>query len=261
MKLVMIKKKSVFRFFISLFCISILNFFVFYLSSIKSNTLSISAIDENTFQNKVSSLINQKEKIAYLTFDDGPTLKSTPKILDILSEENVKATFFVVGKHVKEHPELVKRAYDEGHYIANHSYSHNNDKLYTTADSFINEILSTDVEISKALGIENYHSYVFRFPNGYMAPSYKTKKQEYAKLLSNIDYTYIDWNALNKDSEKKYSNVELLKNLKDSSRNKGTLVILMHDTSDVNETHPVLKDSIHYLKEQGYIFQNFYDLQ
>lgn len=261
MKLVMIKKKSVFRFFISLFCISILNFFVFYLSSIKSNTLSTSAIDENTFQNKVSSLINQKEKIAYLTFDDGPTLKSTPKILDILSEENVKATFFVVGKHVKEHPELVKRAYDEGHYIANHSYSHNNDKLYTTADSFINEILSTDVEISKALGIENYHSYVFRFPNGYMAPSYKTKKQEYAKLLSNIDYTYIDWNALNKDSEKKYNNSELLNNLKDSSKNKGTLVILMHDTSDVNETHPVLKDSIHYLKEQGYIFQNFYDLK
>ena len=261
MKFVMIKKKSVFRFFIFLFCISILNFFFFYLFSIRSNTLSTSAIDENTFQNKVSSLINQKEKIAYLTFDDGPTLKSTPKILDILSEENVKATFFVIGKHVKEHPELVKRAYDEGHYIANHSYSHNNDKLYTTADSFINEILSTDVEIGKAIGMENYHSYVFRFPNGYMAPSYKTKKQEYAKLLSNIDYTYIDWNALNKDSEKKYSNSELLKNLKDSSKNKGTLVILMHDTSDVNETHLVLKDSIHYLKEQGYIFQNFYDLK
>ena len=261
MKFVMIKKKSVFRFFIFLFCISILNFFVFYLFSIKSNTLSTSAIDENTFQNKVSSLINQKEKIAYLTFDDGPTLKSTAKILDILSEENVKATFFVVGKHVKEHPELVKRAYDEGHYIANHSYSHNNDRLYTNSDSFINEILSTDVEIGKAIGVENYASHVFRFPNGYMAPSYKAKKQEYAKLFSDIDYIYIDWNALNKDSEKKYSNVELLKNLKDSSRNKGTLVILMHDTSDINETHLVLKDSIHYLKEQGYTFQNFYNLK
>ena len=80
MKLVMIKKKSVFRFFISLFCISILNFFVFNLFSIRSNTLSTSAIDENTFQNRIASLINQKEKIAYLTFDDGPTLKSTPKI-------------------------------------------------------------------------------------------------------------------------------------------------------------------------------------
>lgn len=216
---------------------------------------------EDTFQEKVFNLVNQKEKIAYLTFDDGPTLKSTSKILDILSEENVKATFFVIGKHVKEHPELVKRAYDEGHYIANHSYTHNHDKLYTNSDSFINEILSTDVEIAKAIGIENYHSHVFRFPNGYMAPNYKAKKQEYVKRLPEIDYTYIDWNALNKDSEKKYSNAELLKNLKDSSRNKGTLVILMHDTSDVNETHLILKDSIHYLKEQGYTFQNFYDLQ
>ena len=215
---------------------------------------------EDTFQEKVFNLVNQKEKIAYLTFDDGPTLKSTSKILDILSEENVKATFFVIGKHVKEHPELVKRTYDEGHYIANHSYSHNN-KLYANADSFLDEILSTDVEICKAIGKENYSSHVFRFPNGYMAPSFKTKKQEYAKLFSDIDYTYIDWNALNKDSEKKYSHTELLNNLKNSSKNKGTLVILMHDTSDVNETHLVLKDSIHYLKEQGYIFQNFYDLQ
>ena len=215
---------------------------------------------EDTFQEKVFNLVNQKEKIAYLTFDDGPTLKSTSKILDILSEENGKATFFVIGKHVKEHPELVKRTYDEGHYIANHSYSHNN-KLYANADSFLDEILSTDVEICKAIGKENYSSHVFRFPNGYMAPSFKTKKQEYAKLFSDIDYTYIDWNALNKDSEKKYSHTELLNNLKNSSKNKGTLVILMHDTSDVNETHLVLKDSIHYLKEQGYIFQNFYDLQ
>ena len=215
---------------------------------------------EDTFQEKVFNLVNQKEKIAYLTFDDGPTLKSTSKILDILSEENVKATFFVIGKHVKEHPELVKHTYDEGHYIANHSYSHNN-KLYANADSFLDEILSTDVEICKAIGKENYSSHVFRFPNGYMAPSFKTKKQEYAKLFSDIDYTYIDWNALNKDSEKKYSHTELLNNLKNSSKNKGTLVILMHDTSDVNETHLVLKDSIHYLKEQGYIFQNFYDLQ
>ena len=156
---------------------------------------------EDTFQEKVFNLVNQKEKIAYLTFDDGPTLKSTSKILDILSEENVKATFFVIGKHVKEHPELVKHTYDEGHYIANHSYSHNN-KLYANADSFLDEILSTDVEIGKAIGIENYHSHVFRFPNRYMAPNYKAKKQEYVKRLPEIDYTYIDWNALNKDSEK-----------------------------------------------------------
>ena len=65
MKLIIIKKMSVFRFFISLFCISIsiLNFFVFNLFSIRSNTLSTSAIDENTFENRIANLINQKEKL------------------------------------------------------------------------------------------------------------------------------------------------------------------------------------------------------
>lgn len=261
MKFIFIKRQHFFILFTIVLIVVFSLFYFFIKNTFATYFLTTNTLTKDTFQEKVFNLLNQKEKIAYLTFDDGPTLKSTPKILDILSEENVKATFFVIGKHVKEHPELVKRAYDEGHYIANHSYTHNHDKLYTDADGFINEILSTDVEISKAIGIENYHSHVFRFPNGYMAPSYKTKKQEYAKLLSNIDYTYIDWNALNKDSEKKYSNSELLKNLKDSSRNKGTLVILMHDTSDVNETHLILKDSIHYLKEQGYIFQNFYNLK
>lgn len=259
MKIVVIKNTFLLSVFITTICV--LSFLIFCFSYLYMNVLPTSAFEENTFENKISNLIHQKEKIAYLTFDDGPNVNSTPKVLDILAEENVKATFFVIGKQVKEHPELVKRAYDEGHYIANHGYSHHNDKLYASLDSFINEILSTDREIGKAIGIENYSSHVFRFPNGFMASIYKNKKQEYVKQLSDIGYTYIDWNVLNKDSEKKYSHTELLNNLKTSSKNKGTLVILMHDTSDVNETHLVLKDSIHYLKEQGYIFQNFYDLR
>ena len=76
------------------------------------------------------SLTKGTEKIAYLTFDDGPTLRATPRVLDILKEENVKASFFVIGKYVDKHPELVKRAYDDGHYIANHGYDHSNKKLY-----------------------------------------------------------------------------------------------------------------------------------
>ena len=104
-----------------------------------------------TFKEKFLSLSKSEQKIAYLTFDDGPTLKATPKILDILKEEDVVATFFVVGKHVKENPELVKRAYDEGHFIANHGYNHNNSKLYKNDDSFINEIKNTDIEIGNAI--------------------------------------------------------------------------------------------------------------
>ena len=258
MKFIIIRKSFIiFLVLLFIFLFTIL-FFIFNNDAL---VLETSSLNEDDFYSKVQNLVNQKEKIAYLTFDDGPTLKATGKILDILKEENVKATFFVIGKHVKENPELVKRAYDEGHYIANHGYSHDNSKLYLSGESFINEIKNTDIEIGKAIGVENYSSHVFRFPNGYMSSVYKTKKKEYVKLLPNIDYTYIDWNCLNKDSEKKYSNYELLNNLKNSCKNKGTLVILMHDTADVNETDLVLKSSIDYLKEQGYIFQNFYDLK
>lgn len=258
MKVIILNKKMLFT--ICLFCLVFSSLF-FYFSNPFSFAIELttnSVIDE-TLQEKLSSLTKKEEKIAYLTFDDGPTLKATGKILDILKEEEIKATFFVVGKHVKEHPELVKRAYEEGHYIANHGYHHDNKKLYSSNENFINEIKNTDIEIGKAIGIENYCSHVFRFPNGYMSSHYKAKKKEAAKLLSDIDYTYIDWNCLNNDSVKKYSSSQLLKNLKKSAKNKGTLVILMHDTSDVNDTPSILKDSITYLKEQGYEFRNFYD--
>lgn len=259
MKVIILNKKILFS--ICLFSILFSSLF-FYFSNPLSFAIELttnSVIDE-TLQEKIATLTKKEEKIAYLTFDDGPTLKATGKILDILKTEDVKATFFVIGKHVKEHPELVKRAYEEGHYLANHGYHHNNSKLYKSSDSFISEIKDTDSEIGKAIGIENYCSHVFRFPNGYMSSHYKAKKKEATKLLSEMNYTYIDWNCLNNDSIKKYSNSQLLKNLKKSAKNKGTLVVLMHDTSDVNDTPSILKDSIDYLKEQGYEFRNFYDL-
>lgn len=259
MKFIVLTKKT-----ILIICMLAIIIFCIFLYFNKPFSLAVelttNSVIQEDFIEKFASLTKSEEKIAYLTFDDGPTLKATGKILDILKEEDIKSTFFVVGKHVKEHPELVKRAYDEGHYIANHGYNHNNAKLYQSGESFIEEIKNTDIEIGKAIGIPDYCSHVFRFPNGYMSSNYKKKKQEAAKLLEEMNYTYIDWNCLNNDSVKKYSNYQLLNNLKKSSKNKGTLVVLMHDTSDVNDTPSILKDSIDYLKSQGYVFQNFYDL-
>ncbi len=239
----------------------------FLFMAIKSNEafattieLSYNSCVSNEFKEKISKLTKGEEKTAYLTFDDGPNKIVTPKVLNILKEEDIKATFFVIGKNVAQYPEIVKRAYEEGHFIANHGYDHNNANLYKSNESFINEVKKTDNEIGKAIGIENYCSHVFRFPNGFMAPNNKLKKAEAAKILSEMDYTYIDWNCLNNDSVKKYSKSQLLNNLKKSSKNKNTLVVLMHDTKDVSDSSTVLKDSIEYLKEQGYKFKNFYEL-
>ena len=93
-----------------------------------------------------------------------------------------------------------------------------------------------------------------------MSPNNKTMKKKAAAALESINYIYVDWNCLNRDSEKRYSSYQLMNNLKKSSKNKGTLIVLMHDTSDVNDTPSILKDSINYFKSQGYEFKNFYDL-
>ena len=251
MKCFFISKKSIIL--LTIICLVIL----FYNMSFSTNNNLDYTIPE--LQYTLNELYNSTEKVAYLTFDDGPSTKETEKILDILNKENIKATFFVIGKKVKEQPNIVKRAYEEGHYIANHGYSHNNSELYKNSQAFISEIKNTDLEISKAIGVDNYHSQIFRFPNGYIAPIYKSQKKQMLPELYKIGYSYIDWNCLNKDSEIKYSNSQLLNNLKQSCKNKNTLVILMHDTGDVNNSSEVLLDSITYLKNEGYTFKNFYE--
>ena len=259
MKVFILNKKSIF--IITLIFFSI---FAIYLSLYKPFSLALeltaNSSIEDDLKDKIKYLTKNDEKIAYLTFDDGPTKVATPKVLDILKEEDVKATFFVIGKYVKNNPEIVKRAYQEGHYIANHGYDHSNKKLYQSPESFITEVKNTDIEISKAIEVENYCSHIFRFPNGFMSPNNKNQKKEAVKLLEDMNYTYLDWNCLNNDSVKRYSSFQLLNNLKKSSKNKGTLIVLMHDTKDVSDSSSVLKDSIRYLRDQGYEFRNFYDL-
>ena len=93
-----------------------------------------------------------------------------------------------------------------------------------------------------------------------MAPANKKRKEEVLEVLREMNYKYIDWNCLNNDSMKKYSKSELLNNLKKTSQNKNKLVILMHDTKDVSDSSSALKESIEYLKAEGYNFKNFYDL-
>lgn len=165
MKIVLLKKQKLGYIFIFIFLLFVGSFFFFDYSYSFAIKLSKSSFFSDDIVGSLDEIAKSNDKKAYLTFDDGPTLKCTEKVLDILKEENVKATFFVVGKHVKEYPEIVKREYEEGHYIANHGYNHNNKLLYRDMESFKKEITDTDLEIAKAIGVENYSSHIFRFPN------------------------------------------------------------------------------------------------
>ena len=88
---------------------------------------------------KMRNIYNSDKKVAYLTFDDGPSKNITPLILDALREQDVKATFFVLGSRVKSNPDLIKREYNEGHYIANHGYTHEYSKIYSSEEATLDE--------------------------------------------------------------------------------------------------------------------------
>lgn len=207
----------------------------------------------------ISHIYSSSEKIAYLTFDDGPSIDVTENILDLLKQENIKATFFVLGSRAKQYPKVLKRTYEEGHYIANHGYSHVYDKIYKSADALLAEYRETEKVIADILEIENYETHLFRFPGGSFGP-YKAVKEKAKEVLKQNNIAYLDWNALTKDSEGKFTKEQLLNNLIATTRNKTSVVILCHDANGKILTYEVLKDIIAYLREQGYKFGDMRDL-
>ncbi len=92
-----------------------------------------------------------EEKQAYLTFDDGPSGNITPQILDILNREGIKATFFVLGSRVELYPEILKREYEEGHYIANHGYSHVYTNIYSSQNAVLDEYNRAEARIKSVI--------------------------------------------------------------------------------------------------------------
>lgn len=229
----------------------------------KDDTMVIITKGENkeNFIQNVDNIYNGKEeKRVFLTFDDGPSQSVTPHILDILKKYNIKATFFVLGSRVSSNQDLICREYEEGHYIANHGYSHKYSKIYASSSAVLEEYNKTEQEIKKALNNENYSSNLFRFPGGSFGGEYNSIKQIIKKDLKKNNIAYLDWNALTNDSAGANTKEKILKNLKSTVGNKNNVVVLMHDAPDKKLTYETLEDVIQYLQEKGYKFKNMYDL-
>lgn len=212
-------------------------------------------------KNKINGIYKSEEKRAFLTFDDGPS-NITGSILDILKEKNIKATFFVLGSNVDKNPELVKRMYDEGHFIANHGYTHIYEKIYRSKETVLEEYDRCNDSISRAIGIQGYNPHLFRFPGGYLGESTYTQiKQEAGKFLEDNDIMNVDWNALTGDSEGTGMNLKgIMGNIQNTTKDKNSVVVLMHDASGKQITCETLPNVIEYLTNSGYVFKSFYDV-
>lgn len=199
-------------------------------------------------------------KRAFLTFDDGPS-QNTKDILDILKGNNIKATFFVLGSQVEVFPETTNRMYNEGHYIANHGYSHTYSNIYQTPENVLNEYNQCNEIVANTIQVPEYNSHLFRFPGGSVGGKYAEIKRQSIELLEQNNILYIDWNSLTGDSEKVNPSEEyLMNNLQMTTNEKNSIVILMHDSQAKRITVDFLPKVIEYLRQQGFEFENFYNI-
>lgn len=172
-----------------------------------------------------------------ITFDDGPNPEFTPRILDLLSQHNAKATFFCIGKHIETHPEIFKQIISEGHTIGNHTYSHKNTFGFFSTKKVEAELTKTKALINQ---ISKLDSKLFR-------PAFGVTNPRISRAVRNLELTTIGWNKRSLDTTQ-LSEENILKRLT-KNLSPGD-VILLHDTSE--KSLRVLEQLLLFLQEKNY---------
>lgn len=194
------------------------------------------------------------QKVAALTFDDGPSLKWTPQILDVLKSASAKATFFVIGQHVLQYPDIARRIVREGHDIGNHTRSHPL-LFFLDNGALKRELAPCQQAIFDVTGVKTD---LFRPPKAWLTPHEKIKIQRWG-------YRIILWTLNSKDwvgFDDKYIVQFVVKNIQPGD------IILFHDSGgalgieggDRHETVSALKRIIEKLREKGYQFVTITEL-
>ncbi len=196
------------------------------------------------FSNYIWRFSIQKKEI-FLTFDDGPTKEITDFVLDELKKYNAKATFFCIGKNVKNHPKTFNRILKEKHSIGNHTQNHLNG-WKTNTKTYLNNVLKCEETILSEINIKNY-SKLFRPPYG------KIKKRQ-AKALQKKGYSIIMWDVLSADFDTSISKEKCLKNVLNNTK-KGSIIVL-HDSVKASEKVKfILPELLEYFTKKGFEFK------
>ncbi|HDX9707683.1 TPA: polysaccharide deacetylase [Bacillus thuringiensis] len=215
----------------------------------KNNTATPSVPNEDKHLN-TSEELNKAEKVAYLTFDDGPG-DYTSQVLNILNENKIKATFFVIGPHAEKYKELVKQEKKEGDYVGLHSMTHDYKTLYTQG-KFVNEMKQVQQILQQIIGTQPI---LCRPPYGSKPGLTQNLRDEASAANLKIwDWTIdsLDW---------KYNQVPFDKSVPEIVNNvlsratENREVILMHDIHP--QSVQALPQIIQGLKEKGYTFKTY----
>lgn len=182
----------------------------------------------------------------YLTFDDGPS-HLTPKVLDVLKEEGVPATFFVLGEQVEARPEVAKRIAEEGHVLGNHTYNHVYREIYSDFSVFWEQLQHTERAVQEAAGVRPR---LVRAPGG----TFGNFDAFYFYYLEQAGYQIYDWTIDSSDARKKGVTADEIYGTVARGPFPNEAVVLMHDSAGHEETLKALPKIIRLFKEKGYAF-------
>ncbi|WP_270639754.1 polysaccharide deacetylase [Longibaculum muris] len=207
---------------------------------------------EKTIQVEVVDKTKDNEKVVYLTFDDGPS-RHTPEVLEILKRYQCKATFFITGMNEKYRP-YIKTAYNQGHTIGLHTYSHNYSKVYASTNAYFKDLDKVGKLAKEYIGFTPKY---IRFPGGgsnTISRKYnKGIMSQLTKQVGKKGYIYYDWNCENGDGYAHMSQSQMLKRATSSSAKK--VMILMHDANGKQNTVDILPKVIEHYQKKGYTFK------
>lgn len=237
-------KKAIMLFSISVFFIVSICFYK-YNSENNLEVLNINKDIMNDYEDIIIKKGNNDEKVIALTFDDGPDKDYTPQILDILKENNVKATFFVVGENVKSNSDIIKRQYQEGHEIGNHTFTHINVSK-NGYNEIYKEINNTQKLVKDVIGIEPK---IFR-------PPYRAISKPMCNIVKENNMNIVLWSDLDSRDWSNPGTYYIVDTI--TSKVKNGTIILLHDYNKLrnkkSQTIQALEIVIPKLKEMGYKF-------
>lgn len=207
------------------------------------STFSISSI------NIKANVLESNPKKIFLTFDDGPGGKVTEEILNTLKDNNVKATFFLIGELVEKHPDIVKRIDDEGHAIGLHTFTHERNKIYRNNSSFMEENIKVQDAIEKVTGKKVFS---LRFPFGCNNSTY-TLTNSLVETLHNQGFRIYDWTVDSTDALN--PNISPSSIVQKSISTSDYIVLLMHCGYSNKNSAKALPSIIKHFKSEGYSFE------
>ena len=190
------------------------------------------------------------DRVVYLTFDDGPS-QITPKVLDVLDEYDVKATFFLIGRSDDESRRIMKDIVDRGHAIGIHTYTHQYKKIYASPSAFLEDFSRMRDLIVDATGVEPT---MFRFAGGSLNSYNKKIARQLIDEMTRRGYTYYDWNVSSGDAERGATKQSIYHDTVYEAKLYPRALVLCHDSATKYDTVAELPAIIKELKKSGYRF-------